>query len=104
MEKIIIYADEDLKGLIPGYLENTMKGINLIKEYVDKEQYQLVKKTAHQLKGSGRSFGFDFITEYGQSIEKAAINEEGDKIIKLVKDFINYSEKISIKYVSEDDL
>ena len=104
MEKIIIYADEDLKDLIPGYLENTMKGINLIKEHVDNKQFQLIKKTAHQLKGSGRSYGFDFITEYGESIEKAALNEEGDKIIKLVKDFISYSEQISIKYVSDDEL
>lgn len=101
---IIIHIDEDLKDLVPDYLENIKTQVKQMQEDLDHNLYQSIQKKAHKLKGSGKSFGFDFITECGAKIELAAKTLESDIIRLQLVACIDYLQTVNIVYVPEDEL
>jgi len=50
------------------------------------------------MKGSGGGYGFDYLTELGSQIEKAAELKNKHKIKKLITELENYLAKIEIIY------
>lgn len=102
--KETIFIDEDIEDLIPSYLENTRNQLKRIKALLDQSNFLFIKKAAHQLKGSGKSYGFNFISEHGKKIEDAATNKEVATISEKISDLYDYLDNIIIEFVPEDDI
>jgi len=99
---MIVKISEDLKELIPGYLENRSKDILLLKDYLFQKRYSEAKKVVHALKGVLGSYGFKEAYEISVEIEKSLIVENyslaADKVAILDK----YMRELEIEYTDEE--
>jgi HPt (histidine-containing phosphotransfer) domain-containing protein len=64
---------------VPAYLNRREADVKALKHALAADDFQGVQEIAHNLKGSGSSYGFSRITEIGDSMEAAAKlgNREG---------------------------
>ena len=97
-EKIIVYADEDIAELIPGFLENRHKDIKKIDEALEMADYNTIQILGHSMKGSGEGYGFDAITEIGRSLEQTAKDEDIEEIRKWTGELLSYLERVEVRY------
>ena len=97
--KTVIQIDEEIKEIIPNFLEGREKDINLFKSAIDASDFDQLESIGHKLKGNAGSYGFHKMSEYGAGIEIAAKNKELDKIKAFVEEFETHFESIEIEYV-----
>lgn len=95
-DEIYIKADPDIKDLLPGYLENRRKDIELIKKALEAEDWQEIKTIGHRMKGSGASYGFVDISQLGKAIEEAAHNQDKEKIKDATRELEKYLSRVRI--------
>ena len=93
-----IKIDKTIEDLIPGYLDNRKKDIGLLKNALEQEDFETIKKLGHKLKGSGGGYGFDALSRMGQTLEISAKGQQNQKIKETINDLIEYLENISITY------
>lgn len=98
LDKIIVNVDPDLEELIPGFLENRIKDIELLKNAAGKQDFAALKSVGHSLKGVGGGYGFAKITELGAGIEASAKVNDIDKINQLISDLADYLQRVEVKY------
>ncbi len=81
------FSSDEWKKLQENFLTIAQKKIEQMREAFSSENFSLIQHYAHQLKGSGSSYGFPEITEISGEIErKCALNlcnEVGELIFKL---------------------
>ena len=97
-KKITIQVDPDLKDIIPRFLEIRQEDITSIVSALEDENYKIIVKAGHSMKGAGTGYGFDYITEIGKSIEDAAKEKEAAEIRRCLKKLTVYLENIEIVY------
>jgi len=95
-EKIVIRVDADLLDLIPGFLGNRRRDSKVLKEALQKGDYQTIETLGHQMKGAGSGYGFDGISSIGQSIESAAKEKDSATIEKSIHDLVIYLDRIDV--------
>jgi HPt (histidine-containing phosphotransfer) domain-containing protein len=96
--KIVVYVDEDLQDLIPGYLENRLKDIAAIHESLARGDYEEIRSLGHKMKGSGGGYGFDEITNIGQAMEQAAKIGNKEEIARQAEALKTYLETVDVVY------
>lgn len=94
---IEILVDEDFLDLAEMYLEAKQKDIELYKTALQNKDFKAIKDASHKMKGTGASYGFEYLTELGKNMEEASLNEEFDNLVKMVDDFENHLSQIVIK-------
>lgn len=94
---IEILVDEDFLDLAEMYLEAKQKDIELYKTALQNKDFKAIKDASHKMKGTGASYGFEYLTELGKNMEEASLNEEFDSLVKMVDDFENHLSQIVIK-------
>lgn len=97
-QKIIVHIDEDIKEIVPEFLENIHKNIKSISSSLSKEDYKSIEIIGHKMKGSGSGYGFDYITDLGSSLEKAAKDKSNIIIQRDLAELAAYLEKVEIVY------
>lgn len=70
--RIQIHIPEGLEELVPAYLDSRKRELPLLTEYLAAEDFEHVRVLAHNLKGTGTSYGFDELTVLGTALEKSA--------------------------------
>lgn len=93
---IEIKVDDDFLDLAHMYLDAKKKDIDLYKEALKFQDYKIIKDLSHKMKGTGASYGFDYLTEVGAEIENLSLKNEGEKIASLIQDFENYLNNVVI--------
>jgi HPt (histidine-containing phosphotransfer) domain-containing protein len=72
-EKIIVTIEaEEIAELIPGYLTNRRKDLDLLREAVLNQDFEAIQSIGHKMKGSGGSYGLERISEIGSQLELSA--------------------------------
>ena len=71
-DKVVIHADPEIADLIPKFLDNRQKDINLIESALEKNDFDAIRMLGHSMKGAGGGYGFDGVTEIGKNLEEAA--------------------------------
>ena len=97
-EKIVISIDPDLEDLIPGFLDNRAKDVGSITHLLTKGDLDAIRILGHSMKGAGGGYGFDFITEIGDTIERASLAGDVDVISDAndrLADYLNRVEPVS---------
>ncbi|HIJ78747.1 MAG: Hpt domain-containing protein [Desulfobulbaceae bacterium] len=97
MERLIVKVDQDLLDLIPGFLKNKKNDINKIKTALPLGDYETVRVTGHNMKGSGAGYGFLEISEIGAGIETAAGKQDHEQIIYLLNQLTDYLDRVSFE-------
>ena len=96
--KIIVKVDPELAELIPAFLKNRDEDIHLLMEGLKKNNYEIIERTGHGMKGSGSGFGFEAITEIGARIEQAAKHQDTDEVQKGIDELSDYVRRLEVIY------
>jgi histidine phosphotransfer protein HptB len=98
MEKIVIHADPEIADLIPKFLDNRQKDINLIESALEKNDFEAIRMLGHSMKGAGGGYGFDGVTEIGRNLEEAAKEADSNKIRNGVQELAEYLRRVEVIY------
>ncbi|MDB5107365.1 MAG: putative cytosolic protein [Candidatus Binatus sp.] len=102
-ERVVVEINEELSDLIPGFLSRKRIEINSILVAVANHDYSAIGQIAHRLKGEGGSYGFDAITEIGDSIEIAATSHDDKNLIVLANRLLRYLDNVDIVFEASSD-
>ncbi len=97
-KKIVVFVDEDLRDLIPGYLENRLKDIAAIRAALAQRDFDAIRSIGHKMKGSGGGYGFDQITDIGRAIEDAAKIDHGEEISRQTEALKTFLNRVDVVY------
>lgn len=97
-EKIIVTIDKDLEDLIPGFLANRNKDIELLQRANAAGDFPAMQSIGHSLKGVGGGYGFDRMSELGAEIETAAKGKNLHYLEELIESYVDYLARVEIKY------
>jgi CheY-like chemotaxis protein/HPt (histidine-containing phosphotransfer) domain-containing protein len=93
----VVYVDDEIKDLIPKYMERRIQDSKTILEALNKGDFDTIRIKGHTLKGSGGGYGFDQLTVIGNTIETAAKIEDADTIRMETEKMANYLQNVKIK-------
>jgi CheY-like chemotaxis protein len=82
--------------LIPRYLLNCRKNIIVMRDALDRADFETVRSLGHQMSGTGTMYGFRFISDTGGSIEQAAEISNVDMSRDWVGKLSNYLDDIDL--------
>jgi len=88
--------DLDLIDLLPSYLSNVRKDYYEMGKSLENNDFQKVAKIAHKIKGSAKSYGFDYIDEL-MLVIKEDIKEGGASLKELYGYFEKFLDKVEKK-------
>lgn len=95
----VVYVDEMLKDLIPGFLENRRKELLELEGLVAQSNFDELSRFGHKLKGTALNYGFQRLGEIAASLEQAAISKNIDVIQRLSQDIKMHLANMQINYV-----
>jgi HPt (histidine-containing phosphotransfer) domain-containing protein len=72
MAKYRIVVDKDLEDIVPAYLEIRKKELPELNALLAAGSLDELRKAGHKLAGSGGGYGFDRLSEIGQTLEASA--------------------------------
>jgi signal transduction histidine kinase/DNA-binding response OmpR family regulator len=77
---ITLAVSVEVLALVPQYLASKQKQIEEARESLTSRDFPPIRRFGHNLKGTGRGYGFPAIEELGREIEKAAVNADVDGV------------------------
>jgi protein-histidine pros-kinase len=87
--------DPDVADMIPGYLRNRHKDVRTLREALSGDvSIKLIRTVGHKIKGTGRAYGFDRISEIGAAMEEAAKAGRHEPISVLVDQLEQYVNEV----------
>lgn len=86
----ILGAEKAAQLLTFFFVDVTQKTEHLKKHLYDRNMIE-IRKIAHALKGSGKSYGFQYITETGKNLSIYAKREDYSGLKDLIKDLEDYT-------------
>ncbi len=95
----IIEVDEELKDILPSFLENRKKDIILLNEAISIKDYSSIEKIGHRVAGSSGGYGFDELGKIAKQIELECKSGHFENVEPLIKSFELYMTDIEIKFV-----
>jgi HPt (histidine-containing phosphotransfer) domain-containing protein len=97
-DKLVVHADPDLMDIIPQYLENKRHNIGELLEALNQGDFEFIRATGHNLKGSGSGYGFEEITRLGAEIETKAKEKDTEAVRMHISGLSAYLDRIEIVY------
>jgi len=97
-ETIVIQVNPRIGDIVDCYLEHRNKDVESLLEALDRGEFDHIKHLAHDLVGTGGSFGFEDMSLIGRSLESAASNEKTEEIKLLVQDLADYLSNVKVVY------
>ena len=97
-DKIIVKVDSDLEELIPGFLKDWKKETKYMHEALEKNDYNTIIRTGHDMKGTGGACGFQDVTDMGGKLENAAKEKDLDTIRVTLITLSSFLERVEVVY------
>jgi signal transduction histidine kinase/DNA-binding response OmpR family regulator len=82
---ITVPVSEQVLALVPQYLASKHKQIEEARESLNSRDFEPIRRFGHNLRGTGRGYGFPAIEELGREIEKAAAEADVDRVAKQLE-------------------
>jgi HPt (histidine-containing phosphotransfer) domain-containing protein len=97
-ERIIIHVDPELKTLLPGFLKDWQEEVRAMRQALEKNNYETIRKIGHDMKGIGGSCGLDEITDMGSGLADGAKAMDQESIRKNLDTLSGYLERVEFVY------
>ena len=81
---------------IPAYLENCRHNVIVMREALDRADFEPVTILGHNLRGSGGGFGFQAITDLGAGLEQASEDTDVDGVHRLLSELSSYLDSVEV--------
>ena len=88
-----------LKPIVPDFLRDTTRNVDRIKTALKTDDFSTIDSVAHSLKGSGKSYGFDVVTEMGEALQKAVLTRDRQHAQSSLAELSDYLDSVEIMYV-----
>ncbi len=95
--KILIEVDPEIEELIPNYLSSLQKTSENLTMALKVKDFDTCRRLGHNLKGSGGSYGFHFVSECGKFIELAAKDRQATVLERNIQELLEYLNHIEVK-------
>lgn len=97
-ERIIVHVDADFEDLLPGFLKDWEEEVRTMREALEKNNYETIRKMGHDMKGIGGSCGLDDITDIGSGLAEGAKAMDQELIRKNLDMLSGYLERVEFVY------
>jgi len=89
---------KDLADLIPSFMSNRRKELEALRAAHAASDFEELRRLGHRMKGAGSSYGFDFVSTVGKTIEDAAKASDVANIATTLDTYEDYLAKVEIVY------
>lgn len=90
--------DEELKPIIEQFVLTLPERISQLKTYAAQDEWEEVRKIAHQIKGIGGSLGFPQLTEKGKLLDQAIKEARDQEYHSLLSSLLSDSQAVVDNY------
>ena len=97
-KKYVFHINAEFEEIIPMFLKNRQKDVGLMIESLIKQDFDAIRVIGHNMKGCGRGYGFDNITDIGRAIQFAAESKDAEEIRKQIQELKDFLENVEILY------
>jgi len=80
----VVQVDPEIEDIVPIFLQNRRDDVESLSKALEDGDFETIRLLGHSMKGSGGGYGFDAITDIGQSLEQAAKSQSSREIKRLV--------------------
>lgn len=98
MPRIKVVVDPELKPIMGRYMEIRRQEQDLLETALKQGDLESVRQLGHKLKGTGTSFGFDQLTDWGEAIEFAGRDRDHDRAAKVAAEVRFFLDNVDIVY------
>ena len=95
-EPIVVRPDSVAGRLLPAFLARRVKDLCVLEEELARNGFGAIEKLGHNLKGLGRSYGFDGISDIGGALEQASRQCNVDEIRKQAAALAAYLRRVRV--------
>jgi HPt (histidine-containing phosphotransfer) domain-containing protein len=95
-KKIYVRIDQEIKDIVPDYLANRQKDVLNIRKLLNECDFENIRTIGHKMRGSGKLYGFEQITNLGEVIEKGAGEKNSTEIQAGLSELENYLKRVEI--------
>jgi Response regulators consisting of a CheY-like receiver domain and a winged-helix DNA-binding domain len=95
--------DPDLLPLLPNYLKNRKNDIVAIQQALGEDDFELIHRLGHSMKGSGSGYGLDKISAIGARLEQQAKLSNREVIGEQIEELQQYTAVLSKRFGSETE-
>ena len=86
----VVIVDPDIQDLVPRFLENQRDNATFVLELVNQHDFESVRRIGHNMKGTGKGYGFEIISSHGAALENAASHSRADDVTRVAKELAEY--------------
>ncbi len=94
--RIVVTAPEGFEELSRGYLERRKEGLAGLRVSVESGEYDRVQRMAHDIKGTGTSYGFPPLTERARLLEQAAMAHDLERMGRALQSLEGYLQAVEL--------
>src|SRR3954467_4467817 len=93
-EKIQLYVEPGLRELVPGFLANRRKDLEVIGRALHSGNLEAIRVVGHNIRCFSRVYGFDDLTALGEEIQQAATEQSTLRIVHAQTQLADYLARI----------
>ncbi len=94
--EMVAYVPPELEELVPWFVGNMRQNLEQMEQSIQKGDLETVRAIGHDMKGVGKSYGFDGISDIGKMLENAVIEKNTEEICRGLEHFAVYIENVEI--------
>jgi CheY-like chemotaxis protein len=93
-----VVVDASLEDIVPGYLENRRKDAGILREALERDDWDRIRVLGHNMKGSGAGYGFAALTGIGAALEAAGLARDADAVRAGIEELGSYLDNVKVRY------
>ncbi|MBI2519235.1 MAG: Hpt domain-containing protein [Bdellovibrio sp.] len=97
--KIRVQVDKDLADIMPTFLNNRKKDIELITQSLAKNDLASIESVAHKLAGNAGGYGLAELGLIGREMETSAKQKDIEKVNNLFQKMKDYLASLDIEFI-----
>lgn len=97
-EALIVYIDSDLEEIVPRFLDNRRKDVQILDSCIEKERWDTIRLLGHRMKGDGGGYGFEVISAIGHDLEQAALRRDLLTIRERTHNLTQFLSRVRVVY------
>jgi CheY-like chemotaxis protein len=93
---VVVLDDPEVAPLVPQFLELRRADVRAFRDALRTGAYAAIQFAAHKMKGTGRGYGFDTISQLGGQLEVAAHEQDVERMTRLIDELDGYLSRVRL--------
>jgi CheY-like chemotaxis protein len=96
-DAIVLETPEGLEGICLEYLCSRRRDCQTLMKLIAAREFEPIRTLAHNIKGTGRSYGFDRLTELGSAMEASARGRDAAALTAQIAELRQYLRRVRLR-------